>query len=91
MKYNGLVEGIGGKSLEQIMDAIYSGVIDTYNSLELPFIEIKTKGSKAYAVGYFLQYKMIEVMLLAKALNLNAFDQPSVEQYKINTKKYLQN
>jgi len=33
--------------------------------------------------------KMIEMMFLGALFNVNTFDQPNVEAYKIETKKFL--
>jgi glucose-6-phosphate isomerase len=41
------------------------------------------------SLGEYMQFKMMEMMYLAKLLNVNAFDQPHVELYKIETKKLL--
>ena len=39
--------------------------------------------------GEFLQFKMFEMMYLGKLMNVNTFDQPGVELYKVETKKIL--
>ena len=41
------------------------------------------------SLGAFLQFKMIEMMFLGKLLNVNTFDQPNVEDYKVETKNIL--
>jgi glucose-6-phosphate isomerase len=43
-----------------------------------------------HSIGAFLQFKMLEMMYLGQLLNVNSFDQPSVESYKIETKRLLQ-
>ena len=47
-------------------------------------------GIREEEIGAFMQFKMIEMMYLAKLLKVNAFDQPHVELYKIETKKILE-
>ena len=37
----------------------------------------------------FLQFKMVETMLLARLMHVNAFDQPNVEEYKKITRELL--
>lgn len=72
------------------MTAIYAGVRDTYQAHKLPFVEVGLPRADAYAVGAFLQFKMIEVMYLAHLIGVNAFDQPDVEEYKERTRRYVQ-
>lgn len=86
---NGLVESIEGKSTVEIMNAIYKGTKVSYVNNKLPFVEIDIPLIDEYTLGMYLQYSMLEVMYLAKLMNVNAFDQPSVEEYKIATKKIL--
>ncbi len=91
LRFEGLVKGIAGKSFPGIMDAIYGGVKAAYLNNKLPFTEISLEQIDAKTVGSLLQFKMIEMMYLAKLLNVNAFDQPNVEDYKLETKKLLEN
>lgn len=41
-------------------------------------------------IAAYMQFKMIEIMLLGNLMQVNAFDQPQVELYKIETKKILE-
>lgn len=85
----GLVPDIQNKSLEQIMKAIVGGVKAAYEKLERPYVEIDLEGIGAYELGYYLQWRMIEIMYLAQLMNVNAFDQPEVELYKTETRRLL--
>lgn len=84
-----LVPEIKGKTYEDIMSAILSGVKKAYQDAELPFMEIELSDINEWEIGEFLQFKMIEIMYLGKLLNVNAFNQPSVESYKTETKRIL--
>jgi len=84
-----LVENLQNKSAQNIMEAILEGVKMAYIKKELPFMEIALSEISAFAIGEFLQFKMIEMMYLGKLMNVNTFDQPNVELYKIETKKIL--
>lgn len=84
-----LVDGIAGKSYAELMGAIYEGVKAAYQKNQLPYAEIDLQEISEYTIGQFLQFKMLEMMYLARLLNLNAFDQPAVEDYKIETKAIL--
>lgn len=85
----GLVDGIAGKSFEQIMSAIYQGVRAAYLKRALPFVEVAFPELSPKTLGAFMQFKMMETMYLAHLMGLNAFDQPNVEEYKEETRNVL--
>ncbi len=82
---------IDGKSTKHVSDAIYESVKDSYAKKGLPFMEISFTAINEKILGKFLQFKMIEMMYLCKLFNVNTFDQPQVEAYKIETRKRLSN
>jgi len=84
-----LVPKIEGKSFNNIMDAIYGGVVAAYKKNNLPFITIEFKEISEKTLGYYLQFRMIEMMYLAQLMQVNAFNQPGVEDYKRETRKLL--
>jgi glucose-6-phosphate isomerase len=86
---SGLVPDISNKSLEQVMKAIVGGEKASNEKLERPYVEIDLDGIGAYELGYYLQWRMIEVMYLAQLMHVNAFDQPEVELYKTETRRLL--
>ncbi len=90
MKLHGLVPAIGNKSLEDITQAIVGGVMAAYEEKNRPYIEIDMEGITPYELGYYLQFRMIEMMYLAHLMGVNAFDQPAVETYKEATRKLLE-
>lgn len=81
---------VAGKTTHEIMSAITKGTCITYTNLKLPFFEVILEEINCYELGCYLQYKMLETLYLAKLLGVNAFDQPQVELYKIETKKILE-
>jgi glucose-6-phosphate isomerase len=88
--YSKLVDGIEGKSLADIMDAILEGTKQAFRKGGRPFMEIGLPCKSEYFLGQFLQFKMMEIMYLAYLLDVNPFDQPNVESYKKETRKILQ-
>ena len=60
-----------------------------YFKKKLPFTETILDKLNEEDLGYLLQTKMIEIILLAKLMKVNAFDQPGVELYKKETRKIL--
>ena len=86
-----LAPGLAGRPLNAIMDAIYEGVTTAYRQQGLPFNEISLPDLSPNTLGQIMQLKMTSVMLLAKLLHVNAFDQPGVEHYKQATRQILKN
>lgn len=76
-------------SASTLLDSIYKSVSEEYRTEGLPFVEIRFDAITEYELGQFMQFKMVEVMYLAKLLNVPAFDQPNVEGYKERTKQLL--
>jgi len=89
IRLNSLVSDIEGKSLNQIMKAIFEGVKTAYQKSSLPFIETELGSISEGSIGELLQTKMFEVIYLAKLMGVNAFNQPAVELYKLETRKIL--
>jgi glucose-6-phosphate isomerase len=85
------LEGVPGKTTREIMRALKEGARGAYREAGLPFIEVVFEGEtfSEYELGEFLQWKMLEVMLLAHLFNINAFDQEAVEAYKKITRRVL--
>jgi len=78
-----------GKNTSEIVSAIRKGTALAYKKQMEPFFEIEFDEINTYEMGGYMQCKMLEIMYLAKLLGVNAFDQPQVELYKIETKKIL--
>lgn len=88
-KLAGLVPHIQGKKFGDIMDAIYLGVCATYQAKKRPYVELLLPDISENTLGQYMQMKMIEMMLLARLMNVNPFDQPNVEDYKVETRRIL--
>ncbi len=89
LSFDGLISNIKGKSFENIMNAIFGGVKAAYKKNNLPYLIIELGKISEQSLGYYLQFRMIEMMYLAQLLKVNAFNQPSVEDYKKETRKLL--
>ncbi|QQS44492.1 hypothetical protein IPM65_02750 [Candidatus Roizmanbacteria bacterium] len=89
LQYN-LVPVIKGKKIHSIMNAIVQGTKIAYKNQGLPFMEIGFEKTDEESLGEFMQFKMIEIMYLGHLMDVNTFDQPHVELYKIETKKILE-
>lgn len=84
-----LVENITGKKASTIMDAIMQGTKAAYTQQQQPYMSVEFGQIDEYELGQFLQFKMMEMMCLGKLMEVNPFDQPHVELYKVVTKKIL--
>ena len=89
-EFDHFVKDIQGKSLNHIMNSIYEGVKETFRKDERPFYSIELDSIDEYTIGGLLQMKMMEVMFLAELFDVNPFDQPNVEAYKVETRKILE-
>lgn len=87
--FDDLVLELSNKSLNKLLNAILQGTKIAYIKNDLPFCEIIFEELSLKEIGFFMQFKMFEIIYLAKLLNVNAFDQPNVENYKKETKNIL--
>ncbi len=84
-----LVPGVAHRAPCEILDAIYKGVGEAYRVRGVSFGEITLPNLDPESLGALLQFEMCTVMHLAHLLNINAFDQPNVEEYKNATRRIL--
>lgn len=80
---------VNGRSFGVITDSIVQGFCGALLSKNKPFVQVHFDTLDELSLGEYLATRMLEVMLLAAMLDINAFDQPNVEDYKIITKKVL--
>ncbi len=85
-----LVPMVTGRSAADIMTAILQGVKLAYQKAGLPFMEVILDAVDEESIGAYLQFKMLEMMYLGQLLDVNSFDQPNVESYKLETKRILE-
>lgn len=84
-----LVPHAGARRCGELMDAILAGAQASFRSRRIPFADVLLPSLSPHALGQLMQMEMLEIMLLAKLMNVNAFDQPAVEEYKKETRKRL--
>lgn len=88
-EYDALVKNIQGRKLEEIMNAITQGVINTYESKKMPYYVINFENKTAEELGFYMQFMMFKTIYLATLMNVNPFDQGAVESYKAATRQIL--
>ena len=81
---------VTGKTTTEIMVAILNGTKTAYNNQSLPFMEIIFDDITPFELGAFMQFKMMEMMYLGRLFGVDAFNQPAVELYKLETKRILE-
>jgi len=87
---SGISKGYSGHTVQEVATAIYGGVMAAYQERGLPYRStIFADSSLDYSMGLFMGMRMLEIMYLAELLNVNAFNQPNVELYKVKAKKIL--
>jgi glucose-6-phosphate isomerase len=88
--FTDLALGVAGRRPEEIMHAIYSGTLNAYHKHKLPVTELTMpEGLSASGVGAYMALLMLTTMYSAQLWEVNAFDQPNVEDYKQATRKIL--
>ncbi len=85
----GLAKAYGKFSMQEVSTALYGGVMGAYQDRQLPYRSTIFDENLAYSIGLFMGMRMLETMYVAELMNLNAFDQPNVELYKIKTREIL--
>tara|TARA_E500000178_G_C16947425_1_gene719521 strand:+ start:149 stop:1426 length:1278 start_codon:yes stop_codon:yes gene_type:complete len=80
---------IAGKRIGDLMDAHQEATAKTLINQECPTRLIRIKTLDEQTLGALLMHFMLETILTASVLNLNAFDQPAVEESKTLAKSYL--
>ncbi|HEY0964664.1 MAG TPA: hypothetical protein VGE31_02620 [Candidatus Paceibacterota bacterium] len=85
----GLAKAYGRFSVQEVITALYGGVMGAYHEKKLPYRTTIFEDNFAYSLGLFMAMRLREVMYVAELMNLNAFDQPNVELYKTKTKHIL--
>lgn len=87
--FTSLVDDIRGKSFADLMEGARYGLTSSLDNKDISYFEYSLETESTHALGYFLQTKMIEVILLGLMLDVDPFDQPNVEDYKSGMRAYL--
>ncbi len=77
------------QSIEKIKQSQMEATEKVFASKKIPFRSFRILKRNEQSLGELFSFFMLETILLGRALNVNPFDQPSVELIKIETKKIL--
>jgi glucose-6-phosphate isomerase len=75
--------------LGTVLSAFQHGTIGSLKEYKQPLRTIALPKIDAYHLGALLMYFMIETVLIAELIGVDAFDQPAVEDGKIRAKAFL--
>jgi glucose-6-phosphate isomerase len=81
---------IKNKSLNSILYSQKQATEKVFNKKKIPFRSFEIFKRDEKTMGELFCFFILETILLGRALNVNPFDQPSVELIKKETKKILQ-
>ena len=79
------------KNLDKILEAQFLATQMVYKKKNIPFRSFVIGKRSEQTLGELFTFFILETILLGKALNVNPYDQPSVELIKKDTKKILIN
>ena len=77
------------KKINSVLNAQCEAVKRVFRKKKIPYREFFFKKRNEEELGNIFTFFVIETLLLAKLMKVNPFDQPAVEEIKIETKKIL--
>jgi len=77
------------KNLKFIINAQCDAVKNIFRLKEIPYRQIAFNKKNEEELGEIFTFFALETILLSRLMNVNPFDQPAVEQVKIETKRIL--
>ena len=77
------------KNLEFIVNAQCSAMKNIFRLKKIPFRQITFNKKNEAELGEIFTFFVLETILLSRLMNINPFDQPAIEQVKIETKRFL--
>ena len=80
---------LDGKNMSEINKAAFNGTLQAHKDAEVPIVIISIDKINEYNFGYLVYFFELACAISGRFLNVNPFDQPGVEDYKRNMKKYL--
>lgn len=77
------------KNLEFIIKAQCNATKNIFKLKKIPFRQITFDKKNEEELGEIFTFFVLETILLSRLMNINPFDQPAVEQVKVETKRFL--
>tara|TARA_B100000787_G_scaffold56372_1_gene41034 strand:- start:390 stop:1556 length:1167 start_codon:yes stop_codon:yes gene_type:complete len=82
-------DNLKNKNLEQILHSQKIATENVFQRKKIPFRSFEIANRSEEALGELFCFFVLETILIARALKINPYDQPSVEWIKKETKKIL--
>ena len=77
------------KKVDSIVNAQCEATKSIFRKKKIPFRSFIFKQNDESELGSIFTFFVLETLLLARLMNINPYDQPAIEQVKIETKKFL--
>ena len=77
------------KSIIDIQQSQFKATEKVFSRKNIPYRSFVIKKRDEESLGELFTFFILETILLGKAMNINPYDQPSVELIKTETKKFL--
>ena len=77
------------KELSTVREAQKNALLKSLKKKNISYREFKIENKTEDTLGKLFSYFMLETVLIGKLIGINPFNQPSVEEVKVLTKKYL--
>ena len=77
------------KTLNEIKKTQFEATQKVFKNMKIPYRSFYIKKRNEETLGELFTFFILETILLGKALNINPYNQPSVELVKKETKKFL--
>ena len=84
-------EYLKNKSVNDVKQAQFKATKKVFQRKNIPFRSFELNKRNEESLGELFVFFILETILLGKAINVNPYDQPSVELIKNETKKILNN
>ena len=81
--------GLKKRNIESILKAQSKATMNIFKLKSIPFRQFVFNKKEEVELGKVFTFFVLETILLARLMNINPFDQPAVEQVKIETKRFL--
>ncbi|MBA4250079.1 MAG: hypothetical protein C0432_04000 [Candidatus Puniceispirillum sp.] len=85
-----VLKKLEGKSMEELMMAEQKATIDVLRAHKKPIRHTELEILDEYVLGTLMMNSMLEVIYIAQLWNIDAFNQPAVEEGKIKAYEYLE-
>jgi len=77
------------KKIETILNAQCEATKNIFKENKIPYRYFTLRKNNEEQIGFIFTFFVLETLLLARLMKVNPYDQPAVEQVKIETKKIL--